>query len=506
MKKMIRLMICLSVFLLIAGCGGGKPEEPPLPIKIPLESQIPSKSYDDQLILQARVQQGKTVDGLDYYYQMPQLDSDQPTAQKINEEIRNYVQPVIDESMKMIEASEPPLYKLISWKTTWNGSLMSMMLIMENEYGYNDHAVFNYDFADDKVLDNRALLRKKNMDEDAVIKALRKASATHFDKGNKEWVTVDYFAGFADLRCRTISQENLNLDTVSLFLDDQGKLQALAPEASFAAAGSIMTVLDLEPPTQTMLEKQVSWNFVTAQLKNDQVTVTFSETEDSSMYMPASLGIIYDYPYMVKGLYGHYTDILVGNLDYTLSPYIVLVDDEGMLTFCNLMLCTGSGIELNAVGPYRSEQAVESFDLVELEGQEVVVTITENNEYHFIGEEAYRLCNSFNYLLDENTWIDESGVYTLMSDGINNNIVFAGGGGILATGEMRYAGMNEKGQIFPVYCHDEAGGNIEGHLTLNTYNTYIAPEGVCNLMFTQFSGEQLFGSEGQYQTVFNLQY
>ena len=99
----------------------------------------------------------------------------------------------------------------------------------------NQYSVYLYDTANGTRLTTAELLAQMGVDETAFLAAVRQAAAERFD-GNYAGITGDFDDSLAERRAWTLSDDNINIDVMVAYPDENGQLHVVLPIGSIAGA------------------------------------------------------------------------------------------------------------------------------------------------------------------------------------------------------------------------------------------------------------------------------
>lgn len=494
MKKFLMVSVLLCVFL--AGCRpeeqqpveSGKSEEvvesAAETVKNETEPAVPENPYNDSLIEDC-ILEGTFTDGQIYSFHIPLLREHTEDAEDFN-----------SKSQKMIDSvknGEDISCGEITWDSYWNESLLSLVVKMSDRYiDYPEYLVFNYDFELGRAVSREELLERSGTGYEEYLLALRKAASAaaerdmiYMSENNSE----ELLRGLMDLRMQTISNLNLSDSRTHLFMKEKGELCTIVSVATPAGGGWYPAFLTPDF-SKGELEKTVKCEFISAHIKDNQVEVTFENTEMSKLFL-SDTDWVYDYPYTVYGLYGNYTDIAVGFMGNGGDAYLFLIDDQGLVTYCNLftcMKCCAGG--LIASGPLPCPQHAETFSLQnDGDGYSVSAVLQDGTEEDLY-ESVFRAENTVNWPLNGSVWemYETHAGITVAED--TGTMYWYTEDEDVGSGQLIYLGMTGEGQRY-AYTVWTKQGEASGYLTLG-HNTE-ASEGGYTLSFTQCDGYQLPG-------------
>lgn len=497
--------VLLTVCLVLTGCGSEKvedekekkPADPGTNEEQETEEQTENPEqealYGDRLLedhfLEGEFKDGDTDTVWKYSCHIPTIQADTEDARHFN-----------DENLALLESirnGEDISYREITWESHWNDSLLSLVTCKADLYSDTVfYSVINYDFALGRTVTTDELFSRTGTDREEYTKALQKAASAEMEE-NMIMMTeraegenlTDQLRDFFDLRAQTLYTWNVSDSRTQPFLGEGGELYALIPIGIPAGAG--WYTAPLKPDFTTgEVTKTVTCDFVTAELKENQVNVTFSNTGMAGMFV-RDWSVAFDYPYPVSGLYGNYTDIAVGFMGNGGDIYLFLTDDHGLVTYCNITACMNCCAgNLMASGPLPFPRNTKEFrSCGDEDGYSVSAILedgTEQDLYEYVYQAEQAVCMPLNGSIWE------------MEESVAGITVEAGTGAInwhtseedVGTGWMFYLGTTDWGQHFAFYIPTDRD-MASGYLTLS-YN-FDSPQNYYQLLLTQCGGDQLPG-------------
>ena len=488
------IAVFLLLLFLLTGCGPSAAVPQEQSVSAPTEAATaPTEAgpaYDHSLLSEKKIEGMFTPSNggndISYSFCLPQLPADNPDAIALNDLL---LQPVRD-----MEAGSLP-YQRIFWEDHWNGGLLSLVLTMQVT-GTNDfqYRCYHYDFASGRTLRNADLLASLNVTEEEAEQALRKAAVSLYDLESFALAEAygDCFADRLSLRAETLSELTTEINQLPIYLDDSGRLHCFGLIGTFSGDGAYRADLLLDLSPAPGVTRTAQYEFIRAELKNNQVTVTFEDTGLAGLFVPQNR-VEFHKPYQVQGLYGDYTDLSVGFQGNGGDAYLFLLDTTGHVTFCNLMQSARLG-RFTAVGPLLMPKMVRGFEARQEEGGHSVVAITESGEEIDLYEHVWKAQS----LVDPNhygaSWYTEDGSHCMNFHLDSRDVTWAGGWGMLAQGEInRYMGMNEQGLQYEMLLLTEEGNYLDAVLTRQCLSSFAFPEGTGTMTLTQVSGQPLSG-------------
>lgn len=183
----------------------------------PVEDQWKSQltMYDQAgYVTHRRFEEGEyLVDGMyeeDYYYAIPQLLPYTDVTERINQEIYDYLDPIITEEMDKVYNGGYRYYGYIEWEQQVYDGIVSILVTEIPLYYYRTFRVYLYDAAADKQITGRELVARMGYDEAYVLDYIRQEMEfifhdTYSSKGKDDQAYQDALAW-------TLSDENIHLD------------------------------------------------------------------------------------------------------------------------------------------------------------------------------------------------------------------------------------------------------------------------------------------------------
>lgn len=379
-----------------------------------------------------------------YCFSVPELIRESDDAERINEEISEKVMTPVKKSVKQLENGEWPEYSECSWKCCRSGSVLSLVIELRNDYGDKEIYVYNYNPKEDRQVTNEEVLEEKGLSVPEYLRILRCTAADRFDnniaafasEGGSLWNSPVY-----EMRQRSVSGENLNL-SVPVYPDDKGRLHAVV-KLETPAGGGIHTV-DLILPSDWSLseEKIIEESGMICKLEENRVTVLFSE-ECADFPRLAGSGIEKDIPYEIHGLYGFYTDLAIGYPGNCGFPYLLLMDRNGRVSFCDIYqaIYCGGPDTVTAVGPIDGADRISEIEQGSETGEFVLAAESDLGSFFYHTE----------YLSEDGGEVNINPSYGELTI-VNRETGYDDRGFIL------YGGMTEEGMIYQFYTDNGLNG------------------------------------------------
>lgn len=329
------LCLILLMVLLSCGCGDGQGESR-------IEGADPDFKADDSLITELYSEDGsyKDRDGVEYTYSyhVPQIVSDNPGAKTINERIAEKYGTYVEYGNDAMKEGYGYSFPNISWERYWHGSRLFLKISTET-FGWSEFDIICYDFAADMEVEPEEIIADLGVSEEEWTSALRKASVHEFDKEFTDNINRRnyYNNGVQELRARLISEGFVNLER-QVYINDKDEVIVIVPILSPAGAGYYYRELVLPLNGYQGKNMKVTDSFITAELKDGKLTLTFEENQDSrdifsGLKTPPGYGKAYE----VDGIYDDYQDMIIAYLGNNINPYLFLLTNDGRVEFVNII-------------------------------------------------------------------------------------------------------------------------------------------------------------------------
>ena len=291
---------------------------------------------------------------IEYSYHVPKLLIESEDAQKINEEISQSVGQLAKDSLRYIEEGVFPNSLEISWKVYEHEDIIFLVILDGYKEAASEYQVYGYNVKEGKRVGNDEVIQSLGLTEEELLKQVKREVVQDFDEiFSRLPYDEEYLKMFYDHDLILRSQTVLGIDkeSISLYLDG-GNCNAVVK--GYVPAGPGYFWEDYKIPLKEKkeeVEKTVTNQFITASLKDNQVTIKFNKTEDSDVYLSSEASGIqdrnveYDKEYEVKGLYSDYKDLYIMSVGHEYTPYLILLTEAGHIEFANIL----SGVKGNAL-------------------------------------------------------------------------------------------------------------------------------------------------------------
>lgn len=198
---------------------------------------------------------------------------------------------------------------------------------------------YHFDFETEKRLTADEVLARLGFSRDVLEPSLVRAAAREHDR-MMQAQDAEFTSGLvADtLALRAASVLAAQDAALPFYPNDDGTLTVFLNVATYAGAGWAQKACVIDPK-ETAIPLSASYEFVTAELTEDgAVTVTFHEdgVEFSGRDYQNIYGFAFDTPYTVRGCFGSYTELFIGNVGTSFEPYLFLQTEDGTLEYVDL--------------------------------------------------------------------------------------------------------------------------------------------------------------------------
>lgn len=461
--------------------------------------------YDDSLIGELISAKDTFKDEYDYVYeysyQVPQILSENNGALQLNETIKSQIGTIVDSCFADMKEKSCPMVFDVHYETYWTDSLLSLLIIVRGECDYDDYYVYNYDFADDKLLTKEDLIEKAGMSVEEFIENAKASAVAKFDENNEYVWSGDYdddestlsmyYQYMMEFRSSSLHRVE-NMDENPVFMD-QGNLKMLATLETPAGSGIYHAVCDVSKYEDKGITKSVSSDFVHADLSNNEITISFEDTADARDYI-SDLSDELIKGMKVKGLHSHYKDIFMGIMGQDFYPFLFLITEGDAVEMVNIMDCARAGYfcAIPVPGKYKADTFEEK--VIEDEYSSYVSVTAVNS---FGKERDFSTClfyarsaMSTKYTYDY-TW--NSNIFTYTHNGKNEEKEYSFSFSQSETmypylvldsitdgdmyerveGTMSFIGVSDDGYLYDCYLHTEDfGKNISCFFLFNFGTPY----------------------------------
>ena len=332
------LLLLLLLLLLFALCGcGGQETETQMPEDIlqtaETMSEKPGFQPDDSLITELYSEEGTYEDAygtqIEYSWHLPQIADDSKAARELNARLATYEDQIQHDKMQM-KKKEYVIPSQYSWERYWHGSRLFSKLSSESGL-WNDYTIVCYDFATQKEVTPSEILAELGVSEKTWRAAAKKAALHYFDKSCTDKMKRRYYYndGHVVMRASLLSDSYWDYE-IQIYIDDKNELRAILDIPSMAGAGHYYADLPIDLGASKGKNLTVTESFITAELRDGKLSLTFSKNEDSELVFGAIKNPPeYGKTYPVDGICDDYQKMLIGYLGNNINPYLFLLTLDG---------------------------------------------------------------------------------------------------------------------------------------------------------------------------------
>lgn len=474
-----------------------------------------------------------------FNYSVPQIVDDTDSAKEINdtiaflfEDMHNTMQKASKEGKISAEELDSADWFQTNYECYMNGSIASIVIFST---GYFDditkYYVYNYDFSTGEQVTNEELFALKGLSDEEFAEGIRRAAAYLADMEmmyffesemplteDELWYedVVDdsvqhMYGGFLLAKARTIHMDNIN-EYLPVYLDAKGDLQAVTHRYNMSQYGEATDILSPKALVNGNL-KASSGDLLDVVSKDDGIYLTIYKNEWSEEVYEEFPTFEFSKEYKIGGLYKNYKDARISWVGNGRQPYILLLADDGMISYVDVWEGIASGC-FSAVEPLWGIVNIESFS----EDSEYRVMAVNNKGMLIDLEEALymmlnckavdfergmlNLYNNTRYSAVVNRQGTEYEELIGFTDDMYHMFVresyktdsYEGGSQV---GYITFNGMNEKGMVYYFSLTGEEG-ELRGTMAVNTYSFW--DEDYFDLFegadVTCLGGFDIFESEG----------
>lgn len=196
--------------------------------------------FEDGLVTESYWLEGVWKDGQgeewQYSYHVPQLVSKDKDASELNAQIEEDFGTMVQEMIEGMKKGDVPYCPAISWKSYRTGNLLSLVVIGDYDSDYQKIQVYHYDVSANTRVQNEEVLKTMGYSWEEFAAALKDIAGKQFDETYTAGDNKEMEQGLKELKEWTLSDENINEDTLLCYPDGEG-LTVILPFGSPAGAG-----------------------------------------------------------------------------------------------------------------------------------------------------------------------------------------------------------------------------------------------------------------------------
>ena len=343
--QMLLLLLLLLLLFALCGCGGQEAEsQTPEDILQTAEtmSEKPGFLPDDSLITELYSEEGTYEDAygtqIEYSWHLPQIVDDSKAARELNARLAAD-EAQIQSDKKSMQKKEYVIPSQYSWERYWHGSRLFLKLSSESGL-WNDYTIVCYDFATQKEVTPSEILAELGVTEQTWRAAAKKAALHYFDKFCTDKIKRRnyYNDGHVIMRARLLSDSYWDDEMqTDIYINDKNELRAILDIPTMAGAGHYYADLPIDLDASKGRNLTVTESFITAELRDGKLSLTFTQNEDSELVFGAIKNPPeYGKTYPVDGICDDYQQMLIGYLGNNINPYLFLLTLDGRVEVVNI--------------------------------------------------------------------------------------------------------------------------------------------------------------------------
>lgn len=457
-----------------------------------------------------------SVDDYDYEvdFHLPEILLDCPGAKEINAAIQDDCGDIEQQI-----SEDYPTWWQSTYEAYLNGDVLSICLVKRSMMDdYAEYFAYNLDIVTGNMLKQQDLARRIDMDEDTLLKAIRKTAVYQADVFSESMFGSDYFTSgdieeqyaqemyteMLQMRLDTISEKNITMN-IPMYLGENGILYACIPIYVMAGAGVYTHVCEVQMQSNAV-DMQFSFDdAVEIRYQNGEMTIKMEES-DWTRNTFATKYLEFGKEYAVDGVYKDYASggfLLIHQGDDAIP---VFISDDGLVSYIDIYSCADAGYFCMTEVAYLAS----GFDEIAEENAEKLSKLVENaisNRCSSFSRKTLDLYENEGFST-ETTYTTEAGEsYTsnyyfgfdmedenklLYQDYVQDSDLFTG-----YEGKCTYLGMNEKGMICAFDVEDPVSGEKkQGAFCENRRGEWdeAGEDWLSWIDYTSLSGDDLFGS------------
>ena len=172
-----------------------------------------------------------------YSYRLPSITAATEGAEAINQSIEATFGALVEQQYQAMEDGWYLPYHTISWSSSQYENLLVLLISAESHMEFYEYGVYCFELTTGEWLQGSSLLAYLHIEESGFLAATREAAEAYFISSNEGIPEEDREAyGYNERLSWTISDENINLDTLLFFPDAQGQMTVIARIGSMAGA------------------------------------------------------------------------------------------------------------------------------------------------------------------------------------------------------------------------------------------------------------------------------
>lgn len=565
-KKRIVLLTIMSMFLL-CGCGkdaDGASVSQEASVLTETESPEPAdtqgaaeekpaaensvKEYDHNLVCDRWTDSGsfkmytseEEFYDFDFNYSVPQIIDNTEDAKEINYfieclfgDMHEITQKAAKEGKITAEEFDATGWSQTNYECYWNGSIASIVIYTTGYYDIGTrYNVYNYDFSTGKQLSNEDLFALKGTNGAKFVENMRRAAVYSLDRDMQDFFKYEMpltedelwyedvvddsvqhmYGDYLLARAKSIHMDNLD-EYLPVYLDARGELQVITHLYNMGMYGEVNLILSPKEWVNNNV-KAFAGDLLEVVSKDDGIYLTIYRDDWSEEVYEEFPTFEYAKEYRIDGLYKNYTDARISWVGNGRQPYILLLSDDGMISYVDVWEGIASGY-FCAVEPLWGIENIKAFS----EESEYRITAVNHDGMSIDLEEALYMMLNCKYIDFEKNMLNLGNVarysaivnhkdteyeeligftedqYHMFVRESYKTVDYEGGSQV---GYITFNGMNEKGMVYYFSLVGEEG-ELRGTMAVNVYSFWDGDYDVFvdGAEATWLGGFDIFESEGE---------
>ena len=172
-----------------------------------------------------------------YSFHLPHISDSTQGAREINSSIDEHFGALIEQEYSIMAEEWFPSYGIVNWYASFYQELLVIVITAESLMEFSDYGVYCYNVTTGEWLQGSALLEYLYIDEQEFLEATREAAQECFISYYGDLPEEDReLYGYDECLAWTISDENINLDNLLFYPDENGEIVVIARIGSMAGA------------------------------------------------------------------------------------------------------------------------------------------------------------------------------------------------------------------------------------------------------------------------------
>ena len=172
-----------------------------------------------------------------YSFHLPHISDSTQGAREINRSIDEHFGALIEQEYSIMAEEWFPSYGIVNWYASFYQELLVIVITAESLMEFSDYGVYCYNVTTGEWLQGSALLEYLYIDEQEFLEATREAAQECFISYYGDLPEEDReLYGYDECLAWTVSDENIDLDNLLFYPDENGEIVVIARIGSMAGA------------------------------------------------------------------------------------------------------------------------------------------------------------------------------------------------------------------------------------------------------------------------------